>query len=63
VERLRAQEQAGNGPKGGEKRGREGGKAAAAWAGFSPARGVLFFFLFSNSYIHFFIFFSFEQLI
>jgi hypothetical protein len=37
-------------------RGREGGEAAAAWAGFSPVRGgreFLFFFLFSNSYIHF----------
>jgi hypothetical protein len=37
------------GRKGG-KRGREGGKAVAV----SPARvGFLFFFLFSNSYIHF----------
>jgi hypothetical protein len=43
AEQLRAREQAGNGPEGGE-RGREGGKAAAAWAGFSPARrGVSLF--------------------
>jgi hypothetical protein len=46
--------------------GRARGGAAAAWAGFSPAEGgraLLFFFLFSNSFIPFFISFSFEQLI
>jgi hypothetical protein len=56
----RAREQARNGPRGGS-RGREGGggRAVAAWAGFSPAEGGAFpfFFLFSNSFIHFYIFF------
>jgi hypothetical protein len=46
---ARAREQAGNGPRGGS-RGREGGRAAAAWAGFSPAEGgkgfSLFIFIF-----------------
>jgi hypothetical protein len=42
---ARAREQAGNGPRGGS-RGREGGEAAAAWAGFGPARGEGFSFSF-----------------
>jgi hypothetical protein len=45
---ARARKQAGNGLKGGS-RGRNGGGVAAAWAGFSPARGErvsLFLFIF-----------------
>jgi hypothetical protein len=51
---ARAREQAGNGPKGGE-RGREGGKAVAAWAGFIPARGGFsfsFYFLIPISFFY-----------
>jgi hypothetical protein len=59
-----AREQAGNGPRGGS-RGREGGEAATAWAGFSLARGEGFsFFLFIFLIpLSIFISFSFEQLI
>jgi hypothetical protein len=60
---ARTREQAGNGPRGGS-RGREGGDAAAAWAGFSPARGEGFSFSFYFLIpLSIFISFSFEQLI
>jgi hypothetical protein len=47
-----------------ESRARGGGKAVAAWAGFSPARGEGFFFSFYFLIpLSIFISFSFEQLI
>jgi hypothetical protein len=60
---ARAREQAGNGPREGSC-GREGGEVAAAWAGFSPARGEGFSFSFYFLIpLSIFISFSFEQLI
>jgi hypothetical protein len=60
AERLHAHEkQAGNGPKGGETWAR-GGRAAAHGLDSAQQKGgrvFLFFFLFSNSYFHFCIFF------
>jgi hypothetical protein len=63
TERLRAR---GSRPAMGRKgggRGSEGGKAATAWAGFSPARGGFSFSFYFLIPISFFISFSFEQLI
>jgi hypothetical protein len=59
VERLRARGSRPEMGRRGGSHGRKGGGVAAAWAGFSPARGrgFPFFFLFTNSYIHFYILF------
>jgi hypothetical protein len=62
---ARARERTGNGPRGGSC-GREGGGEERPRHGLDSAQqrgGGLFSFLFSNSFIHFFISFSFEQLI
>jgi hypothetical protein len=61
---ARARRQAGDGPKGGVA-GARGGGAAAAWAGFSPARGErVSRFLFIFQFLYPFLYpFSFEKLI
>jgi hypothetical protein len=56
---ARAREQAGNGPGKGVA-GARGGESGHGMGWIQPSRGgraFLFFFLFSNSFIHFYIFF------